>query len=307
MGPEISLAQLRILAAFEDEASVSAVARAFQLSQPTVSQMIKGLEARLDTQLLLRSPSGSTLSDTGRAIIECGRPLLREALRFDERVAELILEQAGPLRIAASLTIAEYLMPTWLSRLAASGVPRHEVELQVHNSKQVLELLRSQKIHVGFIEGTRNLPGMSTQMIGSDQLVFVATRSHPLTATQIAISLHTLLGSQLLLREPGSGTREVFEQALRKSGVQFPRAAATMGSTAAIKAAVRAGDGIAVISRTAVRTELGSGEFVEIEVPELEMERSFRMVSSSHSQSDRRLSLLLRIAREHAESAATAL
>lgn len=297
MRDEVTVAQLRLLAAFATESSISGVARLLGLSQPTVSQTVRAIESKLGRTLISRTPGGSVLTPEGRMIVEWGQGLLREAERFHELVASTASRPHGRLKIAASMTVAEYLVPHWLMKMAGMGVGRDEIELRVANSERVMSMVHSRGVDAGFVEGLQLRSGLISQKIGDDRLVVVVGSGHAWSAAA-ELSLDEFLAGQLLLRESGSGTREVFEQSVLAAGREIPAGVATLGSTSAIKTAVRAGDGAGVISALAVREELGSGAMREVRVSGLEMRRSLRMVRAHGAPEDPRLALLLQVARQ---------
>lgn len=297
MRHEVTIAQLRLLAEFATESSISGVARSLGLSQPTVSQTVQAIESKLGRTLVSRTPGGSALTDDGRLVVEWGQGLLREADRFHELLENFSSTKQGRLRIAASMTIAEYLVPYWFNTMAQAGIGRDEIELHVANSERVMEMVHARSVDAGFIEGLKLREGLRSQDIGDDRLVVVVSPAHPWADRAEGISIEELLRGQLLLRESGSGTREVFDAAVAAIGAPAPQDVATLGSTSAIKTAVRVGGAAGVISALAVRDEVEIGSMRVVNVRGIEMSRALRMVQARGAVADRRLVLLLSVAR----------
>ena len=181
------------------------------------------------------------------------------------------------LRVAASYTIAEYLVNRWLD---ASGLLRHDVHIgfEVGNSEAICHLVGRGVATVGFIE-TPSVPSdLDSQVVARDDLVVVVAPDH-VWAQATTIEAQELLAGRLVMRESGSGTREYAEQCL-EAALQLPRPKPTheFGSTSAVKSAVMSGVGATVISRLAVREELASGRLTEVAVEGVAFPRQLRAV-----------------------------
>jgi DNA-binding transcriptional LysR family regulator len=180
------------------------------------------------------------------------------------------------LRIVASMTVAEYLVPTWLNRLRASD-PRIVVSLQMGNSEHVVEVLKRRGADVGFVEGSRAPSGLGSRELQPDDLVVVVAPTHEWARRRRPITASELAARPLVLREAGSGTREVLETALRSVGLA-PTVMVELASTTAIKAAVASGTGPGVLSRLATHGDVQDGRLVIVPTEGLSLERSIRVV-----------------------------
>jgi DNA-binding transcriptional LysR family regulator len=193
-----------------------------------------------------------------------------QALRNDER---------SHLRLGASLTVAEYLVPAWLRRLA-TALPEVGVSLEMGNSANVVEMLARGQVDLGFIEGPGSPGHLRSRDICGDRLVVVVGNSHPWARRRRALTAGELARTPTVLRERGSGTRDTLTLALAKQGLEV-RPLMELGSTTAIKAAAIAGTGPAVLSALAVEAELRGGQLVAVPCPELSLERTIRAVWTS--------------------------
>lgn len=294
----VTVAQMRLLVAFETHSSLSEVARRLGLSQPTVSANLSKLEARLGMHLVERGSGGSHLTEQGRMVATWARGLIREADDLDALLADRGRRSRRPLRVAASMTIAEYLMPHWLllATTEDAGLVRGDVELMVANSERVMEMVERQTVALGFIEGLTLRRGLHSASVGHDRLTVIVRPEHR-WASRSPISVDELLAGELVVREPGSGTREVLESALREAKRELPSHTVTLGSTSTIKTAVRAEDAAGVVSRLAVRDELRSGSLVEVDVAGLALTRRLRAVWSGELDRDPRMAGLIAVAR----------
>lgn len=268
---------LDVLVAVSARGSISAAADSLGITQPTASLALRRLENHTGLELVARSPRGSRLTEAGEVTARSAREVLDSLGRFHEATRVLREGVGQRLRIAASLTVAEYVLPQFL--VQRSGEPESpHVELAVHNSDVVMAMVLAGSADLGFVEGVRVKPGLRSRRIDSDDLAVVVSSKHDWAGRRSPVHVDELLQASLVLREKGSGTREVLEEGLRKLGRELPRHVPELGSTSAIKAAVIASESVAVLSRRAVADETARGVFFELTVPELVLHRTFRMV-----------------------------
>lgn len=277
---ELHLDDLTGLEVFVDAVrlgSISAAAREHRLSQPSATARIRRLERRLGVQLLARGPSGSVPTPAGEAVHGWAGDLLAGVDRLGAGVQALRGRSAGaPLRIIASLTVAEYVVPRWLHANRAAGGP--PVELAVANSVAVVRAVVDGAAELGFVETPRRFTGVSTAAVGGDRLVVVVGAGHPWGRRHSPLSPAELARTPLLCRESGSGTRDAYESALARHELVPAAPLAVLASTTTLKAATTAGDGACVLSALAVAGELADGRLVEVPVRDLDLSREFRAV-----------------------------
>lgn len=270
------LASLDLFVSVIELGSVSRAAEAHGITQPSASSRIKHLERQVGMRLLERGPGGSRPTDAGVVVAGWADTILRAAHELDAGLTAFQAAQTGRLRIAASFTIAEYLLPQWLDRFSRDH-PRDSIALEVANSTTVVDRLRHGAADLGFIETTAELDGLDGAVVGHDELVTVVAPSHP-WATRGTVPVEALAATPLVMREAGSGTREALESALATLGLGRPSAVLELGSTSAVRAAVVHGNSPTVISRLAVAAEVDAGQLVEIDVPDLAVGRDLRAV-----------------------------
>lgn len=271
-----NLDALSLFVSVSEEGSVGAAARRWGVSQSAASQRLKALERDLGVILLHRRTSGSVLTAAGEVILEWASPLVQAGAIFQGHVTTLSEGLPDRLTIGASLTVAEYLMPGWLTALR-QRLPRVDVSLIPANSEAITALVRSRAVGLGFIEGPVPPTGVRCRDVRSDELVLIVAPSHRWATRQKAVGAAELVASELVLREPGSGTREVLDLSLDAHGLKV-RPAMQLGSTTAIKAAVGAGFGASVLSRLSVQGELDRGTLVAVPTPDLDLARSIRAI-----------------------------
>ncbi|MER6138753.1 LysR family transcriptional regulator [Streptomyces sparsogenes] len=271
------LESLRLLVLVGDLGSLSRAAAQLGLAQPSVSKRLSTLERRLGLVLVERTRRGSQLTDAGRAVAGWAQQVLQELDGLLTGAEALRTKRDAELRVAASMTVAEYLVPGWLGELRRTR-PELYVGLQVTNSEHVPELLRSGAVDLGFIESPRAPAGLPARRVAHDRLLVVVAPGHPWARRRRPLGVAELAAAPLVLRERGSGTRETLDQALRRAGAAEPRPLLELGSATAVRNAVMAGTGPAVISELAVRTDLADRRLVAVEVEGIRLHRVLRAV-----------------------------
>ncbi|MGW2598328.1 LysR family transcriptional regulator [Streptomyces klenkii] len=270
------LAALELLLAVARLGSLGRAARETGISQPAASGRIRGMERMLGVALVERSPRGSTLTDAGVLVTDWARRVVEAAEAFDAGAEALRGRRDSRLRVAASMTIAEYLLPGWLVALRARR-PGTAVSLLAGNSAAVAERLRAGEADLGFVEGIALPAGLSGAVVARDRLVVVTAPAHPWARRRAPLDAGELAATPLILRERGSGTRQVLDAALAAHG-GLAEPLLELASTTAVKAAVVGGAGPSVLSELAIGEELASGRLAEIPVADLDLHRALRAV-----------------------------
>lgn len=300
--PHPDLASLDLLVSVGELGSISAAAAAHGVTQPAASMRLRALERLLEIPLLERSTRGARLTPAGMATAEWAAAVLADVRTLLAGADALRAGRGSRLRLAASLTVAEYLLPQWLHLFAAEA-PTTRVSLEMGNTTHVADLVARGEVDVGFIEGPRPPGRLRSKELLADELVVVVGPGHPWARRRRPISGRQLAVVPLVLREPGSGTREVLTDALATMGLE-PTSAMELGSTTAIKAAVTSGAGPAVVSALAVRNELRAGLLVAIPCEDLRLRRTIRSVWAPGRPPSSPAARLLAIAARHADQEA---
>ncbi|MGX1758422.1 LysR family transcriptional regulator [Streptomyces lydicus] len=270
------LGALELLLAVARLGSLGRAARSRGISQPAASSRIRSMERQLGVALVERSPRGSRLTDAGALVTDWARRVVEAAEAFDAGAQALRGQRDSRLRVAASMTIAEYLLPGWLIALRARR-PGTAVSLLAGNSGAVAERLLGGDADLGFVEGLEVPAGLDGTVIGQDRLVVVAAPSHPWARRRGELTVAELAATPLILRERGSGTRQVLDAALAGHG-GLAEPLLELASTTAVKAAVVSEAAPSVVSELAVGEELTARRLVEIPVAELRLGRELRAV-----------------------------
>ncbi|MFG2937801.1 LysR family transcriptional regulator [Streptomyces sp. NPDC048282] len=274
------LDSLALLVMVGKHGSLGAAASRLGISQPAASKRLSTLERRLGLVLLERSRRGSELTDAGRMVVGWSQRVLDDLDELLLAAEALRTRRDAELRVAASMTVAEYLAPGWIGRLRRQR-PDLYVGLQVTNSENVPALLASGAADIGFIESPRAPAGFATRQVAGDRLVVVVAAGHPWARKRRPLSVSELASTPLVVRERGSGTRETLDEALTRAGVGEAQPLLELGSATAVRSAVIAATGPAVISELSVRTDIADGRLVAVPVDGLELSRALRAVWSA--------------------------
>jgi DNA-binding transcriptional LysR family regulator len=277
--PLPDLAALDLLVSVGELGSISAAADLHGVSQPAASMRLRSLERALGLELLERARTGSRLTPAGAATVEWAGSVLHEMRALLAGTSALRNDERSHLRLAASLTVAEYLIPEWLRQLA-TALPDVGVSLEMGNTAHVAELVTQGQVELGFIEGPRPPGRLRSRDLRNDELVIVVGKDHPWARRRRPVIAAQLAATPMILREPGSGTREILTIALAEHGLDV-RALMVLGSTTAIKAAVVTGTGPAALSALAVESELRAGQMVAVPYAGLRLARTIRAVWTS--------------------------
>jgi DNA-binding transcriptional LysR family regulator len=269
----LNLYLLRIFAAVAETRSFSRAAKTLYVSQPAVSKGVQALEKQVGMPLIDRSARRFALTEAGEILYQ------HAARIFElEQEAEAALDQlqglvTGHLSLGASYTIGNYVLPAMLGRF--HGIyPGVHLSLEIGSTNQMIERLSAGPLDMAFVEGPVDMPNLVITPWRTDTLVIVARPDHPLTR-EGPLTARQVFAQPFILREPGSGTREIIETALGRRGLEI-HVAMELGTNEAIKQAVQAGQGIAMMSETAVRLERAAGLLAVLDVPDFTLTRPFR-------------------------------
>jgi DNA-binding transcriptional LysR family regulator len=275
----MDLRRLEVFVKVAELGSFSRAAEALSLTQPTVSEHVRALEDDVGVQLLDRLGRGATPTPAGELLLTYARRVLvlmreaRQALdRFQGRMS-------GELVVGGSTIPGEYVLPALIGQFRAK-YPDISISLRIGSSRQVSEWVEEGRVEVAVVGARPASRALAARELMADEMVMVVPADHP-WAARTSVTLTDVRGEPLILRERGSGSREALERALGEVGMDLPafRVVGEMGSTQAVKQAVRAGIGVALISRRAVEDECRAGLLRCVKVSGLNVARSFHVVT----------------------------
>jgi DNA-binding transcriptional LysR family regulator len=274
--------RLVVFRAVAEQLSFRKAAEELYLTQPAVSLQIKALEEDVGVQLFDRRGAHVTLTAAGQVLLSYCEQVKTLLAQTEHELAALSGEHAGQLALGASTTIAQYVLPRLLGEFRREH-PRVHPTLISGNTEHIVEAVEKQKIALGFIEGPARSREVKTKSFLEDELVLIASTAHE-WAERTSVCCSEIASMPLLMRERGSGTRDVIEMALGRQGVKRASLQIVMelDSTEAIKSAVEAGLGIGFVSGWAIAKDLRLGNnFKIVEVEGLSIKREFLVAYAS--------------------------
>jgi DNA-binding transcriptional LysR family regulator len=256
--------------------SFSRAAEELRLTQPAVTQQIKALEEQFGRPLFHRGGGGISLTPGGAALLPFAERIRLLSEEAFAAVADAYGQQAGELRVGASQTIAQYLLPTFLAAFLQKS-PGVRITARSGNSDQMLAALISGDIQVALLEGPEQRTDVNIEPFMEDHMVLVVPAGHEWAGQKV--TLDELRSQPLLTREFGSGSRRIVEQALAGAGLKAKDLSIQMefDSTEGLLNAVEAGLGVTFVSRLAVRNQLALGTLKLARVVGLKLSRSFSL------------------------------
>jgi DNA-binding transcriptional LysR family regulator len=272
----MNLHHLSVFFAIAETGSLTASARRLHISQPALSRELKTFESRLGVTLFERHPKGMRLTQAGAVLSQYAQRLFELEAAAETAMREVAGASRGHLAIGASNTIGTYVLPPVLAAFRR-GRPQVRVSLFVGNTEQVSQGVGDMRFMLGFIEGPLHLQGLRTVMFQRDEIAPVACRDHRLFH-QRHLAVADLSGEPLLVREPGSGTRELVAETLRRHGIAEGETM-EFGSSEALKRAAVHGGGIAWLPRISMVNELETGALRELPLKPLRIVRPLMVLT----------------------------
>jgi DNA-binding transcriptional LysR family regulator len=276
----MDLRRLEIFAKVAELGSFSRAAEALYLTQPTVSEHVRALEDELGVQLLDRLGRGAAATRAGALLLGYARRILALAAEARQAVDQFQGRMSGELIVGGSTIPGEYVLPGLMAEFRAK-YPDVSITLLIGSSRQVATWLEEGRVEVGIVGARPASRALESRELMSDELVVVVGAGHG-WATRRSVTLSDVRSEPMIVRERGSGSRDALEQALKRAGTDLGdfRVVAEMGSTQAIKQAVRAGVGIAIISQRAVDLECRANLVACLRIDDLTITRAFSIASS---------------------------
>ena len=277
--------RLKVFYTVATRLSFTKAANELNISQPAVTKHIKEIENQLNTKLFDRKGTTIQLTESGKILFvyaEKSRQLYRD---LDFAIAQLNKQEKGKLKIGASTTIAQYILPEILAKFN-SYYKDINIELVTHNSEDIATLLKSGKIDLGIVEGESKSSYFDYQKFKKDEIVLVCKTDHPLVNKNFKTK--DLYDVDLIVREQGSGTQEFIQNQLKKSGIEVQKLNTIMqlGSSESIKNYLLHSEAMAFLSISTILPELKNNQLSVIDIKNFSIERDFNFITLKGEQSD---------------------
>jgi DNA-binding transcriptional LysR family regulator len=271
----MNLHHLRLFTAVVNHGGFTKAAASLHLSQPAISKSLNELERQLNLTLLERNGRSIRLTDAGQALYARARELFGVEWIAEQELREIRGLKRGVLRIGASTTIATYMLPPYLGRFHLRH-PGIRIRATSANTRTVLRMLLESRADIALVEGPVSHPQVEVQPWLDDELVVISHPQHRLLSRN-DVDVGMLVREQFIVREPGSGTRDVSARALALHGVRLTNTM-RVGGTESIKQAVAAGLGLAIVSRAAAADQLALGKIAVLSVNGLVIRRTLAQI-----------------------------
>lgn len=274
----LNVHQLHIFYTVADRGSFSAAAQALHMTQPAVTMQVQALEERFGTKLLNRTTKKLELTEAGHWLFPQARKAIDLMRETDALMVRFIEDLKGRLVFAASLTFGEYVLPRLLGTFLRK-YPDVSVNMKVMNTTEIIEAIGSQGLDFGIIEAPCDVTGFDAEPVMNDELMLIVPASHPF-ASREEVELSEAILEPMVLREKGSGTRQIMEEELLRHGVSDGqlKIASEFGSTGAVKSAVEAGLGLSIVSKWTIKHEVALGLLMPVRIKGVSFIRQFYAV-----------------------------
>lgn len=278
--------------------SFTKAAEAVCLTQPTVSEHIRALEEMLGEKLvdrlgreLLPTPAGKILYQYGRKIIQ----LRDEAV---QAMAKYRGNLSGHLKIGASTIPGTYILPQFIGSFKTDK-PSIQITVEISSSAEILDRILRNELELGLVGARWNDRRIVTEEIFEDELILAAFSDHP-WVTKKSIQPQDLADQPFILREKGSGTRKVMSDFLQEHGLDLSQldVVAEMGSTEAVRQAIKAQIGVSILSYHAISEDLQRGTLIAIPIDGVRIQRSFYLAQRKNRQASPLCTAFLQFLRE---------
>ncbi len=277
---DMNLHHLAVFNAIADTGSISAAAQRLRVSQPALSRELKDFEGRLGVTLFERLPRGMQMTHAGEVLHEYAVRLFDISRTAEAAIREIADARAGLLSIGASNTIGTYVLPRRLA-IFRRGNPGVRITMFVGNTEQVSQGVADMRFTLGFIEGPLHVSGLVAEQFQKDGLVPVVAADDELLSRK-RLSAADINGRPLLMREKGSGTRELITGTLDANEVR-QGSVMEFGNTEALKQAAMHGGGIAWLPRISITSELEAGTLRILPINRLVIQRPLSLIRRANA------------------------
>lgn len=277
--------RLKVFRSVAKNLSFTKASQELFVSQPAITKHIQELESAYQTRLFDRQGNKISLTESGKLLLEHCDRILEDYKRLEYEMHLLNNEYTGELRLGASTTIAQYVLPPLLARFIKK-FPQVNLSLMNGNSREVETALQEHRIDLGLVEGVHRSPNLKYTPFLEDELVAVVHAKNKLSIPD-ELAPGDLTDIPLVLRERGSGTLDVIERALSQHNIKLSALHVLMylGSTESIKLFLESTDCMGIISIRSICKELAAGTFRVVELKDISMLRDFSFVHQQGQES----------------------
>lgn len=271
----MNLRELNIFITVCEYGSMSETARKLFITQPAISQSISELEEEYNVKLFDRIGKKLILTNAGEILRDYGKKILILVNEAENSLKDISNMRAGRLRIGASRTAGTYLLPSLIGKFIKTH-KKIDLPYIIDNTSAIEKMILDNEIDLGIVEGPIHSKDIIINHFLDDELYLICSSSHHFSKRN-SINIKEIADENMIIRERGSGTREVFEETMSKNNVTY-NIKLELNSTEAIKKAVEANIGISVISKLSIKDELKNGCLVRVMIDGVRFLRSFNII-----------------------------
>ena len=275
--------KLKVFCTVAETRSFSKTSEIIHLTQPAVSLQIQALEELYESKLFDRSSTSINLTPSGEILYRYAKEILTLYAELGKEIGKITGLIKGSITIGASTTIGNYILPAVIIDFKKNH-PKIKINVLVGNTRRILDHLNSSVIDFGLVEGETSKSKIKVVPFITDEMAFIIPPVHP-WAKKKSISVLDIIKEPFIMREEGSGTRQMIEKYLAGHGITIGDLSISLvlGSTEAIKDAVEGGMGISIVSRWAAKKELKYGSLKLITLKEEKMIRNFSLIMPNNA------------------------
>jgi len=256
--------------------SFTAAAAELYVSQPAISRHVNILEDYYGCRLIDRDNKKVVLTPAGEVLKEHAETIMNMINIIDDDIADLLNQVRGKLIIGASFTVAEYFLPKYL-RYFSETYQDVTIIMNVDNTESILQQIKNEEVDIGLVEGEINDPNIPHQVFYEDEMVVVVPNNHELCNSD-NLTIEEFVQYPIILREKGSGTRRILENKVKELGLLLtPSVVMELGSTQAIKEAIKNNIGISVLSGLTVKEEVLNNILCALYFEKFRLKRTFKL------------------------------
>ncbi|MGB9679396.1 MAG: selenium metabolism-associated LysR family transcriptional regulator [Minisyncoccia bacterium] len=271
----MNLREIKIFLTVCECGSMSDAARKLYMTQPSISQTISELEEELNVKLFERISKKLFLTYPGKILQEHGKKIIMLLNEVQNNILDIANMNTGRLRIGASTTIGIYLLPDLIGEFNKE-YKNIELDFTIDNTGIIEKILLENIVDIGIVEGPVHSKDIVVKPYIYDELYLICSKEHK-WAREKSIKPEAIEEENLIIREQGSGTREVFDNTMFKHNYKY-NIKHVLNNTEAIKKAVEANIGVSCISKIAIKEELKSGKLMKIDVAGIEFKRELNII-----------------------------
>ncbi|MEW5745183.1 MAG: selenium metabolism-associated LysR family transcriptional regulator [Nitrospirota bacterium] len=270
--------KLKVFCTVAETKSFSKTSEIIHLTQPAVSLQIQALEELYETKLFDRSSNTINLTPAGEVLYRYSKDILSLYAELEKEIGKITGLIKGSITVGASTTIGNYVLPSVIADFKKNH-PKIKINVLIGNTKRVLDLLNSGVIDLGLVEGETSRHKIKVETLLTDELALIIPPMHPWAKKKV-VSILEITKEPFIIREEGSGTRQMIEKYLASHGIKVGdmRIALVLGGTESIKEAVESGMGISIVSRWAARKEIKYGSLRFVVTKEEKILREFSLL-----------------------------